>query len=255
MMWAQQRMEAAMFLRRRRSHLIFSNTADNRPSRDVPHTETPVDHASLDVGLNIALRAAVYGTGAAAAAIALMRDGQLVCRAREGDIAPDLGVVLNVDTGITGACVRSAQVLHCQDAETDGRVDSAVCRRLGIRSILVVPIVVNGAVTGILEILASNDHAFNSEHIKWLTIVANFVHATTRATERVHPEAKALPSPVTVRHGLLEAASISGGIQSSQDPRASAEDPGLAGLIGALQENSPEATWDVICEQLASRFR
>jgi putative methionine-R-sulfoxide reductase with GAF domain len=254
MMWAQQRTESAMFLRRRRSHLTFSNTADNRPGRDVLQTETPVDHANLDVVLNVALRAAVYGTGAAGAAIALMRDGQLVCRAREGDIAPDLGVVLNVDTGITGACVRRAQVLHCQDAETDGRVDSAVCRTLGIRSILVVPIVVNGAVTGILEILASNDHAFNSEHIKWLTIVANFVHANTRATERV-PEAKTLPSRVTVRHGLLEPASISVGIQSSQGPGASAEDPGLDALIGALQESSPGATWDVICEQLASRFR
>ena len=88
---AQRRTEAAMFLRRRRSHLIFSNTADNRPARDVPDTETPVDHANLDVVLNVALRAAVYGTEAAAAAIALMRDGQLVCRAREGDIAPDLG--------------------------------------------------------------------------------------------------------------------------------------------------------------------
>jgi putative methionine-R-sulfoxide reductase with GAF domain len=250
MMW-QQRTEAAMFLRRRRSHLIFSNTADNRPARDVPPTETPFDHTNLDVALKVALRAAVYGTGAAGAAIALMRDGQLVCRAREGDIAPDLGVVLNVGTGITGACVRSAQVLHCQDAETDGRVDSAVCRALGIRSILVVPIVVNGAVTGILEILASNDHAFNSEHIKWLTIVANFVHANTRATE----EAKTPPSRVTVRHGLLEPASISVGIQSSQGPGASAEDPGLDALVGALQESSPGATWDVICEQLASGFR
>ena len=254
-MWAQRRTEAAMFLRRRRSHLIFSNTADNRPARDVLHTETPVDHPNLDVALKVALRAAVYGTGAAGAAIALMRDGQLVCRAREGDIAPDLGVVLNVDTGITGACVRSAQVLHCQDAETDERVDSAVCRALSIRSILVVPIVVDGAVTGILEILASNDHAFNSEHIEWLTTVANFVHTNTRATERVHPEAKAFPSRSTVRHGLLEPASISGGIQSSQGSRASAEGPGLDALIGALQESSPGATWDVICEQLASRFK
>jgi putative methionine-R-sulfoxide reductase with GAF domain len=255
MAWTQQRTEDAMFLRRRRSHLIFSNNADNPPARDVLHAETPVDHTNLDVALKVALRAAVYGTGATGAAIALMRDGQLVCRAREGDIAPDLGVVLNADTGITGACVRSAQLLHCQDAETDGRVDSAVCRALGVRSILVVPIVVNGAVTGILEILASNDHAFNSEHIKWLTIVANFVHANTRVSERVHPEAKTVPSRVAVGQGLAEPASISGGIQSSQGPRASAEDPGLDASIGALQESSPEATWDVICEQLASGFR
>src|SRR5437667_11639427 len=101
-MWAQRRTEAAMFLRRRRSHLIFSNTADNRPARDVLHTETPVDHPNLDVALKVALRAAVYGTGAAGAAIALMRDGQPARRARGGDIARDLGVVLEVGSGVTG---------------------------------------------------------------------------------------------------------------------------------------------------------
>jgi putative methionine-R-sulfoxide reductase with GAF domain len=212
------------------------------------------------VALNVALRAAIQGTGAAAAAIALMRDGQLVCRARAGDIAPNLGVVLNVDTGITGACVRSAQVLHCQDAETDARVDSTVCRALGIRSILVVPIVVNGVVTGILETLASNDHAFNSEHAKWLTIVANFVHANARATaasvsQTTHPDSKVLPSPATARNVFLEAVSLSSERQSSQDLKASAREPGLTAVIAALQNSSPTATWDEICDQLASRFK
>lgn len=250
-----------MFLRRRRSHVVISKTSDSRPARAVPPPpQIPVDQANLDVALNVALQAAVQGTGATAAAIALMRDGRLVCRARIGDIAPDLGVALNVDTGITGTCVRTAQLLHCQDAETDVRVDSKVCRALGIRSILVVPIVVDGDVTGILEILASNDHAFNSEHIKWLTIVAHFVRANTHATapggsQRVPPDGKALPSPVAVQHKILEPVGPPGGLQAaSEGPGVLAEDPGLPELVRALQDNSPEATWDVICEQLASRF-
>ena len=252
---------AAMLLRRRRSHQILSTTSENRPTRDVAHTETPIDHANLDLALDIALRAAVQGTGASSVAIALMCGGQLVCRARAGDIAPDLGVALNVGMGITGACVRTAQVLHCHDTETDARVDSSVCRALGIRSILVVPIVVNGAVAGILETLSSNDNAFNSEHIEWLTRVADFVHALARGTiapscsQRAHPDAEAQSSRITPRHGLLEPVSFSGGLEASQDPRASAEDPGLAALLGSLQNSSPTATWDEICEQLASRFR
>ncbi len=249
-----------MFLRRRRSHLIISNS-DSLPARAVPPPPTPIDHQPhLDLALNVALQAAVQGTGATAAAVALMRDGQMVCQARVGDIAPDLGVALNVDTGITGACVRTAQVLHCQDAETDVRVDSKICRALGIRSILVVPIVLNGDVTGILEIIASNDHAFNSEHIKWLTIVAHFVHANIHATapdgsQRVPPDGEALPSPVAVPHKILEPVSPPGGLQAaSEGLRVLAEDPGLPEFVGALQDNSPEATWDVICEQLASRL-
>lgn len=248
-----------MFLRRRRSHLDISNTSDRRRVCDVP-SETSIDHQpQLDVALNVALQAAMQGTGATAAAIALMRDGQLVCRARAGDIAPDLGAALNLSAGITGACVRTAQLLHCQDAETDVRVDSKVCRALGIRSILVDPIVVNGEVTGILEILASNDHAFSSEHIKWLTIVAHFVHANIHATTHggSHPpDGKALRSPVAVQHKILEPVSPPGGLQAaSEGPRVLAEDPGLPEWVGALRGNSPEGTWDAICEQLASRFR
>lgn len=256
-----------MLLRRRRSHLVISNTSASRVSRGVPPPETPFpqtafDQPTLDVALNVALRAAVQGTGATAAAMALMRDGQLVCRARVGDIAPDLGVVLNANTGITGACVRSAKILHCQDTETDLRVDSKICRELGIRSILVVPIVLNGEVTGILEVFAPNDRAFSSEHIKWLTIVAHFVHANIHATasgssQGVAPDGKAPPSPVVVRHNILEPASPPGGLQAAQQGSRVlvVEDPGLPELVEALKDNLPQATWDVICEQLASRFK
>jgi putative methionine-R-sulfoxide reductase with GAF domain len=249
-----------MLLRRRRSHQILSNTADNRPSPDAARTETPVDHASLNVTLNVALRAAIQRTGATAAAIGLMCEGQLVCRARAGDIAPDLGVALNVATGITGACVRSAQALHCQDAETDARVDSRVCRTLGIRSILVIPIVINGAVAGIVETLSSNDHAFTPEHIKCLTIIANFVQGNPRAvaapvfSPQTNPGPQVLSAGALPRHATLEPVSVSRPLEESQSSEASAEDSELAVVLKALP-TSPTATWDEIYEQLASSFR
>src|SRR5437868_5637495 len=217
-----------MLLKRHRSHQILSIPSEHKPAQGVALTQTPVDHANLDAALDIILRVAVQRTGATAAAIALMRSGQLVCQARLGDIAPDLGVALNVETGITGTCVRSAEILHCQDTETDARVDSSVCRALGIRSILVVPIVVNGAVAGILETLSSNSRAFNSKHIEWLTRLADFVHGLASGTiaptffQKADPGAKAVSSCNTPRVGSLDAVSVSAGFEASQDPRASA---------------------------------
>lgn len=210
--------------------------------------------------MDVALRAAMQGTGATAAAIGLMCEGQLVCRARVGDIAPDLGVALNVSTGITGACFRSAQTLHCEDAETDARVDASVCRSLGIRSIVVVPIVVNGAVIGILEALSSNLHAFKSEHIRWLTIVANFVEANARAatapsfSPKARPNADPRSSEPVPRPPTVEPVSFASRLEECQDSKTSAEDPELAVVLKALP-SSPTATWDEIYEQLASSFR
>jgi putative methionine-R-sulfoxide reductase with GAF domain len=250
-----------MFLKRRRSHQILSKTSDNRPIRDIAQTETPLDRASLNVTLNVALRAAIQRTGATAAAIGLMCEGQLVCRARAGDLAPDLGVALNVATGITGACVRSAQALHCQDAETDARVDSRVCRTLGIRSILVIPIVINGAVAGIVETLSSNDHAFTSEHIKCLTIIANFLYASACAatapssSPRAHLDPETQSLGVRPQHESVEPVSLLGPMEGCQGSNSSAEDPHLAVVLRALQKSSPTATWDDICEQLISSFK
>src|SRR5260370_24164772 len=62
-------------------------------------------------------------TGAQGTALALRTDGVIVCRARSGDIAPELGSPLNVDSVISGACLRTSTILLCNDAATDKRVD------------------------------------------------------------------------------------------------------------------------------------
>src|SRR5437016_1507430 len=89
------------------------------PQNKVAQAES--DHPSLDIdiALDIAVRAAAHNTAATGVAIALMENGALVCRARVGDIAPDLGIALNVSTGITGTCVRTGQVLKCDNTEKD----------------------------------------------------------------------------------------------------------------------------------------
>jgi putative methionine-R-sulfoxide reductase with GAF domain len=249
-----------MFLRRRRSHQVLSRASNSRPTTDATPRGTTVDYVSLKVPIEFALRAAVQVAGATAAAIGLLCDGQLVCRARAGDIAPDLDVALNVSTGITGACFRSGQTLHCEDAEMDARVDASVCRSLGIRSIVVVPIMVNGVVTGILEALSSNHHAFKSEHIRWLTRVANFVQANARAatapsiSPQARPSADPRSSEPIPQPPIVEPMSFASLLEECQDSKTPTENPELAVALKALP-SSPTATWDEIYEQLASSFR
>jgi len=95
---------------------------------------------ALDLVLNELVVRAADATRASAAALALVRGEEMVCRAATGLHAPDLGIPLNTRDGLSGACVRTRSPQLSTDTESDPRVDPAISRRLGIRSMLSVPV-------------------------------------------------------------------------------------------------------------------
>ncbi|MGA8437490.1 MAG: TonB family protein [Candidatus Sulfotelmatobacter sp.] len=116
-------------------------------------------------------------TGANGTAIALRTNGEVVCRARSGDVAPELGALLNVDSGISGECFRLSRVLRCDDTESDNRVEPEVCRTLGIRSIAAVPLRAAEGAFGIIEAFSSQPSAFAHEQIKSLEDLGEIAEA------------------------------------------------------------------------------
>ena len=104
--------------------------------------EVEIHPAELDLepAISAITERAQHLTGATGAAIALRAGDEIVCRARAGRTAPDLGVRLQTDAGISAEAVRSGEIMLCHDAERNPRVDLASCRRLGVRSILVSPL-------------------------------------------------------------------------------------------------------------------
>ena len=111
------------------------------------------------------LEEACLATGATGAAIALARGEEMVCRATTGADAPDLGVCLDPHTGLSGACIQTRQLQQCSDTETDPRVDSEACRQLGVRSILVLPLMNGDQLRGVFEILSSRPDAFGQRDL------------------------------------------------------------------------------------------
>jgi putative methionine-R-sulfoxide reductase with GAF domain len=131
-------------------------------------------------------------TGATGAAIAMWKDGAMVCRARSGDTAPALGARLNTDAGISGECLRTGQIQNCVDTENDPLVDVEVCRRLDLRSIAVLPIQGWRGLNGILEVFSSRPAAFTEQNIALLKELAALAerartiwpHSASSATPR-----------------------------------------------------------------------
>jgi TonB family protein len=126
---------------------------------------------ALDLVLNQIVEQACLATGATGAAIALTRNGEMVCRATTGRTAPDLGVRLD-NAGFSAECLRIGTLQRCDDTETDPRVDAAACRLLGVRSILVVPLWYWGEFVGIFEIFSPRANAFGERDEQTLQALA-----------------------------------------------------------------------------------
>ncbi|HEY1270383.1 MAG TPA: TonB family protein [Terriglobales bacterium] len=118
-------------------------------------------------------------TGASAAAVALRRDDDraVVCRARSGDTAPGLGTPLNSRSGISGECLHTGKLQVCNDTESDTRVDAEACQRLGVRSIVVVPLDNGQETVGILEAFSDQAGAFSGRHVETLEMLAHLAKA------------------------------------------------------------------------------
>ena len=137
----------------------------------------------LDEVLQLVAERALAITGADGIAIALAEDDAIVCRASSGVIAPDPGVRLDPHSGFSGACLRTGQIVRCDDAETDPRVNVVACRRLGARSLVAVPIAGFYGVMGLLEAFSSEAFGFNDSDVRSLNLLAELILAAMKPEE------------------------------------------------------------------------
>jgi putative methionine-R-sulfoxide reductase with GAF domain len=144
----------------------------------------------LEPGISIIAEKAQSLTGATGAAIALRKGDEIICRARTGRTAPDLGVRLQTDRGLSAECVRSGEVLLCNDAESSPRVDSASCRRLGVRSILVAPLRHFRRTLGVFEVLSSTAGAFDNNDVATMQFLSGMMVAAMSRLSSMQPSSQ-----------------------------------------------------------------
>ena len=136
-------------------------------SGDLPADSLPNETVEGTILSNL-LEEAQLATNATGAAIALVRGAEMVCCATSGPNAPDLGACLDPGTGLSGRCIQSRELQQCSDTETDPRVDLEACRHLGVRSIVVLPLIDSDELFGVFEILSSRPNAFGQRDLRSL---------------------------------------------------------------------------------------
>ncbi len=126
-------------------------------------------------------------TGTDGVAIALAEGEQVRCRAAAGEMAPDVGVRLDPNSGFSGACFRSGLIVRCDDTEKDPRVDQEACRRIGVRSIVAVPLLTERGVVGLIAAFCRQTHGVSDGDIRSLSLLAELALAALQPQEDLSP--------------------------------------------------------------------
>jgi len=142
-----------------------------------PGLQTLSAEIDLEPAISVIAERAQTLTGAGGAAIALRRGDEMVCRARAGRTAPDLGVRLQSDSGISADCVRTGEVMLCHDAEKNPQVDLAACHRLGVRSILAAPLRHFRRTLGVFEVFSAAPYAFAARDVATMQLLSSVMVA------------------------------------------------------------------------------
>jgi GAF domain-containing protein len=185
----------------------------------------------LEAALQLLAERAQYITGASGAAIALLDNTEMICRASAGPSAPELGAEVQVKSGLTGESVRTRQVLRCDDAEIDPRVNRESCRALGIRSVMVVPLIREQEVIGVFELLADRANAFEERDVTALERLAEMVQTGLEHADA----AKRALQEIAEKNDQAVA-------QQKQSESASTEGKGTSPAVASTQSVANEIT-------------
>ena len=164
----------------------ISDASETRASLETVRRKVREIGGDFDAYLQLAGECALNFTGAGGAALAYLTGDEMICRARAGEPAPRLGARVDMKQGLSGECVRSGQLVCCEDAENDARVDPEICRALGIGSLMAAPIVSDFRVVGLLEVFSAHPRAFTRAQG---TILERLVETIANASrEKTQPE-------------------------------------------------------------------
>ena len=110
-------------------------------------------------------------TEAKGAVVELVDGDYMVYRSASGAISQHVGLRLLRANSLSGLCVSSAQILQCDDAETDSRVDANACKKVGVRSMICTPLFERGQPVGVLKVMSERACGFDEEDLQTLELM------------------------------------------------------------------------------------
>ncbi|OTG82015.1 GGDEF domain-containing protein [Acinetobacter sp. ANC 5054] len=159
----------------------MSKNLEPTPSQlmSVIQTQTKIAKLGLDLNavMTVVAEQAQLITNAKGAVVELAEDGDMVYRAVSNGASHLLGLRLYIQNSLSGMCIEQKQTLYCNDSENDPRVDREACRRVGLRSMAVVPLIHCDEGVGVLKIYSEQVDAFKEEDLHILSLMSELIAA------------------------------------------------------------------------------
>ena len=99
-------------------------------------------------------------------AIALLRRGQLMYGAGCGSAASYVGRSVAATLSTSGSQEMTSEILRVENADNDPRIQAAICRQFGAKSLLILPVRSNGSLSAVLQIMFEEAHFFSDQEIR-----------------------------------------------------------------------------------------
>lgn len=155
----------------------------------------------LELTLQLLANRAQSLTHASAATIGLADAGPFHSRASAGAMATEAGSELRTDPALISKCLEKKQIVCCNDTRNGSRLDGTKYEALGIKSMMVMPLLREEETVGLFELLSDQKQAFDDTHAEALERLATMVlialdHSTAakRALDEIAEPAE--PKPI-----------------------------------------------------------
>lgn len=150
---------------------------DSRSLSAIVQVERLIAKGELDVdgAMHVIVDCARKVANATGVAIALLQGNQLVYQAGSGSAASYIGRRRMATLTVPADPQGSHEILRVENAQTDARIEAAICRQFGAESLLMLLIYHDRSVAGVLEILFSEAHIFQNREIRSYRLMAGLI--------------------------------------------------------------------------------
>ena len=176
------------------------------------------------------------------AVIEILEGDELVYRAASGVAKQHIGLRLSSEGSLSGLAVTKKSLVRCDDTEIDPRVDAPACRRIGIRSMVIAPLVEGDTAVGALKTFSPRANNFNDLDTYALQLLAGMASAALTQA-RTFRERQASEE----RYRLLFDRNVAGVFRSTLDGRILDCNDALVRYLGydSRDELLTIAAWDL----------
>jgi len=143
----------------------------------ITETETLVRHGNLDFpqAAKLVGERLCKMTGAVSVSVCLLNDESAECVAETGVAAKKQGQSIAASSIAATERVKNGRQFQSLDAQADSRIDNELCRQLGVRSLLAVPIQRSDEITGLIEIRWGLTDALHECDVRTCRLMTNLL--------------------------------------------------------------------------------